>query len=74
MLTEELTQLAWKVLPSGANFIFAEPPGPAEELYQRLVERHVLVRHFSRPSVRQGLRISIGTQAQCRDLLHALRA
>jgi histidinol-phosphate aminotransferase len=75
LLTEELTQRGWNVLPSGANFIFATPPEPAAGVYQRLLERHVLVRYFGdRASVKEGLRISIGTQQQCRALLDALQA
>jgi histidinol-phosphate aminotransferase len=75
LLTEELMQRGWNVLPSGANFIFAVPPEPAGEVYRRLLERHVLVRYFpDRASVRDGLRISIGTREQCRALLDALQA
>ena len=73
MLSEELTRRGWEVLPSGANFIFAIPPTPAADVYQRLLTRHVLVRHFPRPSVAHGLRISIGTTEQCQALLEALR-
>ena len=72
LLSDELTRRGWKVLPSGANFIFAIPPGPAEEVYAHLLSRRVLVRFFPRPSVRHGLRISIGTTAECQALLRAL--
>jgi histidinol-phosphate aminotransferase len=72
LLTEELGQRGWEVLPSGANFIFAIPPEPAAQVYQTLLDRNVLVRHFPRPSVRHGLRISIGTREQCQALLDAL--
>jgi histidinol-phosphate aminotransferase len=71
-LTAELTRRGWNVLPSGANFLFAEPPLPAVDVYKALLERHVLVRHFDRDGVRQGLRISIGTWDQCQALLDAL--
>ncbi|MEA2684275.1 MAG: histidinol-phosphate aminotransferase [Chloroflexota bacterium] len=74
LLSEELTQRGWQVLPSGANFVFAVPPEPAAGVYQRLLDRHVLVRHLARPSVSHGLRISIGTREQCQALLTALKA
>ncbi|MFN2464674.1 MAG: histidinol-phosphate transaminase [Candidatus Dormibacteria bacterium] len=73
LLSEELAQRGWTVLPSGANFIFGVPPGDAREVYEHLLLRHVLVRYFDRPAVRQGLRISIGTREQCRAMLDALQ-
>jgi len=71
-LSAALAARDWQVLPSGANFIFAMPRQPAAEVYQRLLTRHVLVRHFPKPSVANGLRISIGTWDQCQAMLDAL--
>jgi histidinol-phosphate aminotransferase len=71
-LTSELSSRGWKVLPSGANFVFATPARPAMDVYRELTEQRVLVRHFPRPSVAHGLRISIGTWEQCQALLDAL--
>jgi histidinol-phosphate aminotransferase len=71
-LTGELQERGWEVLPSGANFIFAVPPTRAADLYEALLQRRVLVRHFDRPSVAHGLRVSIGTWEQCQALLSAL--
>jgi histidinol-phosphate aminotransferase len=71
-LGDELRSRGWEVLPSGANFVFAVPPRPAVDVYQELTARRILVRHFPRPSVAHGLRISIGTWAQCQALLDAL--
>ena len=71
-LAGELRSRGWDVLPSGANFVFATPPRPAMDVYRELTERRVLVRHFPRPSVAHGLRISIGTWDQCQVLLDAL--
>lgn len=73
-LTADLTARAWDVLPSGSNFIFAIPPVPASEVYDHLLLRKVLVRYFPRPSVSHGIRISIGTRAQCQAFLDALQA
>jgi histidinol-phosphate aminotransferase len=71
-LGDELRSRGWEVLPSGANFVFAVPPRPAADVYRELTERRVLVRHFPRPSVGHGLRISIGTWDQCQAMLDAL--
>jgi histidinol-phosphate aminotransferase len=71
-LSDELGGRGWEVLPSGANFIFAVPPRPAASVFEDLTARRVLVRYFPRPSVAQGLRISIGTWEQCEALLDAL--
>jgi histidinol-phosphate aminotransferase len=71
-LADELRSRGWEVLPSGANFLFATPPRPAIDVYRELTEQHVLVRHFARPSVAHGLRISIGNWEQCQALLDAL--
>lgn len=71
-LGRELTQRGWEVLPSGANFIFAVPPTDAATVYQALLDRKVLVRHFNRPGVDHGLRISIGAWEACQALLDAI--
>ena len=57
----ELAGRDWKVLPSGANFVFAIPPGPAAGVYQRLLVLDLLgleIRHID-PVVREtrGLRL-----------------
>jgi histidinol-phosphate aminotransferase len=71
-LGDELGRRGWEVLPSGANFIFAVPPTGAAAVYQGLVQRKVLVRHFDRPGVDHGLRISIGAWDACQALLDAV--
>jgi histidinol-phosphate aminotransferase len=73
-LTRGLTQLGFEVLPSAANFVFAQHPGhDAASLAARLREQGIVVRHFHLPRIEQHLRISIGTPAQCEALLQALR-
>ena len=46
----------------------------AEAAAARLRERNIIVRHFRQPRIDQHLRISIGTDAECRALVEALRA
>ena len=74
-LVADLETLGFNVLPSAANFIFARHPGhDAAQLAARLRERNIIVRHFRQPRIDQHLRISIGTDAECRALVEALRA
>ena len=73
-LVAALEGLEFQVLPSQANFIFARHPrrGGAE-LAAALRQRSIIVRHFNSPRAADFLRITIGTQAQCRALASALR-
>jgi histidinol-phosphate aminotransferase len=62
------------VYPSGANFVLVRFAGDAHALWQRLVERGVLVRDFSaRPRLAGCLRITVGTPDEDEALLDALR-
>lgn len=73
-LSKELATLGFEVLPSQANFVFARHPAHGgAALQQALRDRRILVRHFNAPRIAPFLRISIGTQAQCNQLLAALR-
>lgn len=72
-LSAALREQGFQVLPSKTNFVFARHPRfEGAELAAALRERGVLVRHFAKPRIDQFLRISIGTDAQCRVLLEAL--
>jgi len=62
----ELEKRGFRVIPSGANFLFVEPPADpgAAALFETLREKKILVRYF--PGGRTGnfLRVSIGTDAE----------
>lgn len=75
-LVDALQTLGFEVLPSQANFVFARHPQRAAALLQQgLRERGVIVRHFARPArIAEYLRITVGTDAQCDDLIVSLRA
>lgn len=74
MLVGNLQKLGFDVLPSAANFVFARHPShDAAELAAALRERSIIVRHFKQPRIEQFLRISIGTDKQCRLLVAALQ-
>ncbi|HJN89504.1 MAG TPA: aminotransferase class I/II-fold pyridoxal phosphate-dependent enzyme [Verrucomicrobiota bacterium] len=68
--SEALEAIGFEVLPSQANFIFAKPVGiSAEEWFQSLRQRNILTRWFDTPRVRNGLRITIGTENEMAKFL-----
>ncbi len=71
----ELRQIGYQVIPSHGNYVFASPPdGDGKRVYEALFERKILVRYFSDPLLKHGLRISIGTQEEMQATLQALTA
>ena len=73
--TVRLTEMGFDVLPSAANFVFATHPAiDGRELYLRLKERGILVRHFDKPRLRAYNRITIGSREQMDALLTAVKA
>lgn len=74
-LTEGLEALGFDVIPSKANFVFARhPKHDAAALAAALREKEIIVRHFRQPRIEQHLRITVGTDDECRQLLDGLRA
>ena len=73
-LDRDLAALGFEVLPSQANFLFARHPrhGGAD-LAAGLRQHNVLVRHFKKPRIQDFLRITVGTDEQCRRLVEVLR-
>jgi histidinol-phosphate aminotransferase len=62
-------------LPSGANFVLLRVGDAGHSLWQRLVDRGVLVRDFSRwPRLHDCLRVTVGTPEENDAFLAALRA
>jgi len=73
-LSERLRAMGFSVLPSGANFIWAEPKRvEAGTIFEKLKERRIYVRYFSTPELCKGLRITVGTDREVDALLEALR-
>lgn len=74
-LTRALSEMGFEVLPSLANFVFARHARrPAAQLAAELRERGVLVRYFSGPRTADFLRITVGTDEQCRRLIELTRS
>ena len=72
--TAALTAMGFSVLPSKANFVFATHPAiRGKELYRRLKEKGVLVRHFDKPRLTEYNRITIGSREQMDALLTAVK-
>ena len=73
-LVHALAELGFEVLPSVANFVFARHRScPGAHLAARLRQLGVLVRHFQKPRIEDFLRITVGTDEQCRRLIALLR-
>ena len=74
-LSQQLRGLGWNVLPSGANFIFAEKEGlSGDTVYNALKKEGILVRHFNMEGIRNFVRITIGTDEDMEALMKSVRA
>ena len=70
-----LEEMGFSVLPSAANFLFATCPKiDGKELYLKLKERGILVRHFDTPRLTAYNRITIGSREQMDALLTAIKS
>jgi histidinol-phosphate aminotransferase len=73
-LTQELVRLGFAVCPSQANFVWARlSDQPVRPLYEALKRRLILVRYMNYEGHGDGLRISVGTDAEIDRLLQELR-
>lgn len=62
-------------LPSDSNFVLCRMPnGKGRQIYESLARRGVFVRYYSRASLADYLRISVGTSEQTGRLIEALIA
>ncbi len=74
LLTAQLRALKFEAADSFANFVLAERKNcKAREIYDKLVERNIYVRHFDLPGLSDKLRITVGTAEQNDKLVLALK-
>ena len=72
--TRALEQMGFSVIPSCANFVFATCPKiGGKDLYLRLKDAGILVRHFDTPRLKDYNRITIGSREQMDALLGAVK-
>ena len=72
---EKLQNLGFTVLPSQTNFLFVKNDKiGGRELYEKLKDRGILVRHFGNPRITDYIRVTIGTDEQMDKCLAAIRA
>ncbi|HWP96861.1 MAG TPA: histidinol-phosphate transaminase [Syntrophomonadaceae bacterium] len=71
---QALINLSFEVIPSAGNFVLTRHPRlAAQEIYQALKARNILVRWFDQRRLQDYIRISIGTDEQLEALLSALQ-
>jgi histidinol-phosphate aminotransferase len=73
-LSQELAKLGFDVCPSQANFVWCRRSDrPVKPIYEELKRRLILVRYMSYEGHGDGLRISVGSDAEIDRLLEELR-
>ncbi len=72
-LSEALRALGYTVTNSQSNFVWATGGPPAGTVFEQLKNRKILVRLMRYDGYPEGLRISIGTDAEIDTLLNALK-
>lgn len=73
-LTASLKQLGFMVLPSQANFIFVSHATiQADKLTQALRAKNIIIRYFNTRRISNFMRITIGTEDECTQLVKALK-
>ena len=73
-MSDGLASLGFELTDSMANFLFAKHSKiGGKELYLKLRERGILVRHFDAPRISEYNRITVGTDAEATALLDACK-
>lgn len=73
-LARELESLGFELSPSQANFLWCRRQDrPVQPIYEELKRRMILVRYMNYDGYGDGLRISVGTDAETDRLLEELR-
>ena len=71
----ELARLGFAVTPSQANFVWCRRQDrPVKTVFEELKKRNILVRYMAYDGYGDGLRVSVGTDAEVDRLLRELEA
>lgn len=68
----ELPRLGCRVWPSQANFVMFQPPRPARQVFESLLERGIIVRPLASFGLPDMIRVNMGTDAENRAFIAAL--
>lgn len=72
-IISKLKELGFELTPSTTNFVFAKHSRiHGKELYLKLKERGILVRHFDKKEIFEYNRITIGTRKQMEKLIETI--
>ena len=72
--TNSLSELGFTTLDSMTNFVFTKHPAiTGKELYGKLKENGILVRHFDTPRLTDYVRVTIGSAQQMASFVEAVR-
>ena len=70
-----LLELGFILTPSSANFVFAKSDKiSGEELYLKLKERGILIRHFNGERIKEYNRITIGTRSEMEAFINETKS
>ncbi len=70
---KRLSELGFTFTDSMSNFIFASPlKKPAQYVVEELKKRHIYVRYWNKPIIRDYLRVTVGTPEEMEKLFAAL--
>jgi histidinol-phosphate aminotransferase len=73
-LAAAMSGFGFRVTPSQANFVWCRRAEPVKPVYEELKRRNVLIRYMNYPGYGDGLRVSVGSDAEIDRLLTELRA
>ncbi len=73
--SREARGLGYRIIPSQGNFVFPRPPekGRGIKFFQALFDHKILTRHYEEESLRDGVRMTIGTRGDMEITLQVMK-
>ncbi len=69
----KLTAIGYQIKPSQTNYLYVSPAdADGKRIYEALLAEKILVRYFSDPLLKHGVRISIGSREEMEKTLAVL--